>query len=354
MAGTESTHAALWLASPGAEMRVGEAPVHVPGEGEIVVRARAIAVNLIDAMGGIARRVVLPWLNYPAVMGTDVAGEVVSIGAGVTTFAVGDRVVGHAVGGERGRNSATEGAFQTHVVLLSHMTAAIPASMPFEDACVLPLGVSTAAAGLFEPDQLGLPFPVAGAKPTGETVLVLGGATSVGMNAIQLAHNAGYAVVATASSVNAPLLQRLGASAVVDYHDRDAVEQCIRQLSGQHLAGVMAIASGSLRDAVAVTASPSITGTRRIASAHPTPVTRVRATLARRRQIRISAIWGGSPRDNAVGPAIWNDFLPGALARGDYLAAPTPVVVGHGLEALPQALDRFRAGAKAEKFIVTL
>ncbi|MEP9360063.1 alcohol dehydrogenase catalytic domain-containing protein [Sphingomonas sp. KR3-1] len=103
---------------------------------------------------------------YPFVLGSDVAGEVAEVGAGVTRFAVGDRVVGHAVGSDKARNCAAEGAFQSHVVLLAHMTAPPPDDLAFEAAAVLPLAASTAACGLFQRD-LRRVFPGAGAARGG-------------------------------------------------------------------------------------------------------------------------------------------------------------------------------------------
>ncbi|MFB2580443.1 zinc-binding alcohol dehydrogenase family protein [Herbiconiux sp. P15] len=347
-------NAALWLGSAGGELRVGPAPERIAGRGEVVVRARAVAMNPIDAMGGIARRVVLPWLTYPAVLGSDVAGEITAVGPDVTGLRIGDRVVGYAVGVERSRNSAAEGAFQTHVVLLAHMCSPLPDSVTFAEAAVLPLALTTAAAGLFESDQLALELPRADAPQRDETVLVFGGATTVGMNAVQLAHAAGYRVVATSSPRNAALVRGLGATAVLDYHADDLVEQLIRELDGHPLAGTLAVASGTLKNAIAVSGSRSVTGTRRVASAHPTPITTARAALARRRGVHVSAIWGGSPKDTAVGPAVWRDFLPSALAEGRYRAAPAPMVTGHGLEAIPEALARLREGVSASKVVVTL
>jgi len=347
-------HSALWLDSLRGSLRVGEAPVPAPGPGEVVVRARAVAVNPIDAMGGIVRRVVLPWLRYPVVLGSDVAGDIVAVGPSVTGLRVGERVVGYAVGVEKSCNKPAEGAFQTHVVLKQHLCSPLPDTVSFEEAAVLPLALTTAAAGLFETDQLALIAPTSRAPERAETVLIFGGATSVGMNAIQLARNAGYDVIATASPRNFGLLQRLGAGVVVDYHDPDVVERIIRHLHGRHLVGTLAIASGSLRQAITVNASTSVTGTQRVASAHPTPDTRIRGALARRRGIQVSAIWGGTPKDTPVGPAIWNGFLPVALAERRYQTAPTPLITGHGLDAIPDALKRLRKGVSAEKIVVTL
>ncbi len=64
--------------------------------------------------------------------------------------------------------------------------------MPVQDGAVLQLAVSTAASGLFQKDQLGPRHPSAKVEPTGETVLVWDGSTSVGSDAIRLAAAAGY------------------------------------------------------------------------------------------------------------------------------------------------------------------
>src|SRR5689334_1760136 len=101
-------NAALWLHRPTGPLSPGPAPYTHPGPGEIVVRVRAVAVNPVDTLPGALRRVFLPWLRYPAVLGGDVAGEVVEVGEGVAHLRPGDRVAGMAAGTERSRNSAAE------------------------------------------------------------------------------------------------------------------------------------------------------------------------------------------------------------------------------------------------------
>ena len=99
------------------------------------------------------------------------------------------------------------------------MASEIPDSISFESAAVIPLGLSTAPAGLFQDDFLKLQFPtVPPQKQTGNTLLIWGGASSVGSNAIQLAIAAGYQVVTTASPKNFEYVKKLGASAVYDYN----------------------------------------------------------------------------------------------------------------------------------------
>ncbi len=82
------------------------------------------------------------------------------------------RRLGHAVGTDKDSSGAAEGAFQQYTTELERMACSIPDSMPFQDAAVLPLAVSTAACGRFQSDQLGLRHPSANPEPTGQTVLV--------------------------------------------------------------------------------------------------------------------------------------------------------------------------------------
>jgi NADPH:quinone reductase-like Zn-dependent oxidoreductase len=343
---------ALWLPKRGGDLTVGSSTYTAPKPGEVVVRTRAVAVNFVDAMPGFAYRFVLPWLSFPAVIGSDVAGEIVEIGAGVTRLHIGDRVVAHAAGTEKSRNTSAEGAFQDYVVLMAHMVAPLPDSLPFEQAAVLPLAISTASCGLFQKDQLALALPTASPANRNETVLVWGGSTSVGVNAIQLARNAGYRVVATTSPNHFARQRSLGASVVIDRSSSDVVDELVAAIGHQPLAGVLAIGAGSLPPSIEIAAR--MPGAKRVSSAHPTPITNVRARLARRRGVTVSTIWGGTLKDNEVGPAIYCDFLPAALASGAYRAEPVATVVGDGLTSIPAALDRLREGISATKLVVRI
>ncbi|MFF5405089.1 zinc-binding alcohol dehydrogenase family protein [Streptomyces misionensis] len=343
---------ALWLPKRSARFEVGAAPYTPPATNEVVVRVRAVAVNPVDGIPGFLYRFALPWLTFPAVVGSDVAGEVVETGPGVTRLRPGDRVLGHAFGVEKSQNRAAEGAFQHYVVLMQHMVCPIPDSLSYAQAAVVPLAVSTAATGMFQQDHLGLALPCAAPAERAETVLVWGGSTSVGSNAIQLARNAGYQVVATASPHNFDYLRSLGAAEAVDRGSPTAVEEIVERIGDRPLAGTLAIGSRSLAKTIAIAARTA--GGRRIASAQPALFTRVAGRRAPRQGVRVSSIWGGTLKDNEVGPAIYADFLPTALATGTYRAAPDATVVGHGLAQIPDALRRLRAGVSAQKLVVTL
>ena len=142
-----------------------------------MVKNRAVAINPLDWLTQSMGDIFFPWITYPFIAGSDVAGEVVEVGTAVSRFRVGDRVLGHAVGADKKRNSSAEGAFQDYTVLLAHMASPIPDSMAYENAAVLPLTLSTAACGLFQKDQLALQHPSAHPEPTGKTLIVWGGST---------------------------------------------------------------------------------------------------------------------------------------------------------------------------------
>lgn len=343
---------ALWLRNRFARLRIGPAPYTPPATNEVVVAVRAVGLNLVDGIRGFPLGLVAPWLAFPAVLGGDVAGDVADVGAGVTRFRPGDRVLGLALGMERSQNRPAEGAFQHYTVLMEHMTSPIPDAMTFEGAAVLPLQLATAATGLFQRDHLALALPTANPPERDETVLIWGGSTGVGSNAIQLARNAGYHVLATASPHNFDYLYTIGASDVADRNSPTVVDELVAAIGDASLAGSLAIGNGSLRPVMQIAARAH--GTKKVASAAPPLLTRLQSTRAKRLGLQVSGIWGGTLKDNEVGPAVFADFLPPALANGTYRSAPDVEVIGHGLEAIPAGLQQLRKGVSAKKLVVSL
>ena len=124
------------------------------------------------------------------------------------------------------------------------MTSPLPDALSFAEAAVLPLGITTAASALFQRDFLAMNPPVAAPASAGQTLLVWGGSTGVGVNAIQLAVAAGYRVVATGSPRNFDTVKRLGAEAVFDYRSPTVATDLLRASHGRRMAGAI----GSLDD----------------------------------------------------------------------------------------------------------
>ncbi|MBS2545631.1 zinc-binding alcohol dehydrogenase family protein [Catenulispora sp. NL8] len=368
-----AVNTAAWIPAKRARLEVGPAPYTPPAADQIVIRNRAVGVNPLDWIIQV-EPFAYRWLGYPTVLGSDVAGEVVEVGAAVTRFQAGDRVLAHAVGTDKDADRAAEGAFQLYTVALERMASPLPDTMPFAEAAVLPMAVSTASVALFQTDHLALRHPSARPEPTGQTVLVWGGATSVGGNAVQLAAAAGYEVIATCSPRNFEYVQSLGAARVFDYNSPDAVADITAAFAGRTLAG--AIAFGTTGAAACVRIAGACQGTKFVSIATP-PVSFAPADntgrlarprmigrmiggniglqlAARRRGVRTKYIFGTSLKANEVSLAVYRDFLPAALAEGRYAAAPKPMVVGHGVKDFQHAMDVQLKGVSAAKVVVTL
>jgi NADPH:quinone reductase-like Zn-dependent oxidoreductase len=95
---------------------------------------------------------------------------------------------------------------------------------------VLPLAISTAAAGLYMSSFLHLPYPMEGPRDTAKSILVYGASSSVGATAVQLAVASGVKVVATASQKNYDFVKTLGATDVLDYKSKSIVEDLVLAL----------------------------------------------------------------------------------------------------------------------------
>lgn len=186
-----------WIVPAGctdaAGLRMTDLPEPVAGPGQIVVRIRAASLNYRDQavvrgtyFGGATPRDLVPV--------SDGAGEVVSVGAGVSSAGVGDRVAGAffqpTPQGPAALGSPLDGVLREYAVFSDGGFVKLPGSLSDEAAACLPCAGVTAWHALF---AVGRPIT------PGETVLVLG-TGGVSMLALQLARAAGARVVVTSSS----------------------------------------------------------------------------------------------------------------------------------------------------------
>ena len=336
------SNTAAWLtAEKFKPLDIGAAPYTPPGEHEIVVKNAAVSVNRIDCK---FQDLAIYPLNYPAVLGHDVAGEVFEVGNAVTRFQKGDRVLGHAIAMKTKR--ASDGAFQKYTIVRADMASQIPSSLPFERAAVVPLALSTAVVGLYQKGNLELQYPMINPDSTGKVLLIWGGATSVGCNAIQLAVASGYEVYTTSSPKNFDYMKKLGASQVFGYNSGTVVNDLIGALTGKTIAGALDCftvhgASEKLVNVVKQSeGNQLICHSSRLTGPPPTDV---------------KAKWFfGIIEEELVSETIYEGFLPKALAAGKFEAAPVPLVVGKGLESVQVGLDVTKKGLSAKKAVITL
>ena len=374
---------AAWLASKKERpLKVGPAPYTPPGAGEVVVKNSAVAINPIDWQKQVLGDVLLGYIKYPFILGGDVAGTVIEVGEGVRRFQVGDRVVGAALAIAESCNKPAQGAYQLYTVVPEHMAAPLPDHVSEEAACVVPLTLCTAAYGLFHDDFLALDPPKVPARPTAagtdgksRAVIITGGSTSVGANAIQLAVAAGYEVSSTASPKNHAMVKRLGASRVFDYRSKTLVADLRAAVKGRTLAGAMAIGDGAVDVCTEVLKDHPERTNKFIALAGGSSPGEKLASFWGMTALVLTLLWSvlkgivlkrltgvnvkfidlqhACDTDGVVAN-VWTKFLPKALVEGQFVPSPKFLKAGKGLDKVQDAMDMQMKGVSAQKIIVTL
>lgn len=206
---------ALLLPVQFGEFTLGTTRVYKPGPGELLVKNKAASLNPVDWK---IQKYETFIKEYPAILGTDIAGDVEDIGEGVTGigFSKGDRIL------SQGQFRPEWGGFQQYVKTSALTTTKIPENISFEQAATIPLALTTAYTGLYsnKPYGGGLEAPVepiAVGKYAGSAIVVLGGSSSVGQYVIQFAKLSGFSPIVTTSSVkHTDYLKTIGATHVVD------------------------------------------------------------------------------------------------------------------------------------------
>ena len=338
------SNSAAWLTSEKATpLKVETAPYQPPSSDELVIRPHALAINPVDWAMQTMGNDFFPRLKYPCILGHDVAGEVVEIGSSVTSFKPGDRVLA----------LATNGGFQEYVVAPANFTSAIPDSLVYKEACVLPLGLSTAAYGLYMEGFLNLQHPTFPPQAeTGKTLVIWGASTSVGCNAVQLAVASGYEVFATAGTKNFDFVKGLGASEVWDYQSPTATAEIISALKGKTCAGALSVGHVSTPEG-AVSAEDACLEIVHQSHGHKFVAMALRVPEKLPEGVTAKFILSNE-MDDGVREAVYGKFLPKALKEGKYVCAPEPMVVGKGLESIQEALEVQKKGVSARKVIITL
>jgi NADPH:quinone reductase-like Zn-dependent oxidoreductase len=312
---------------------VDEAESRFADENEIVIKNAAISINPVDI-----DMQSNPWgtFSYPLVMGADVAGEVVEVGSDVTRFSVGDRVLGHAL--QLATNDDRHGSFQHYVVLLPNMASAIPPSLSYESAAVLPLGISTASAALFQDEMLGLDAPALYPQKKDEWVIVTGATGNVGSHGVRLAAAAGYKVLALASLDKFELAKKLGATGVLNSRPtapQTLSDMLVQELSGKTIAGAFDATAADNVLGETAKAVGQLTGKKVVTSVIAWVDPKIVPT-----GVKVKAVMAVNIRLNSVSKMVYEDFLPDALAMGKYVLYPEPFVSGEGLDSIQAAMEK--------------
>ena len=189
-------------------IRVGTLPVPELGPDDVLVAVDAVAANPVDTYvrsGQYATPIPLP-----LILGRDLVGTVVEVGAGVQSWRPGDAVWGNSLG-----HDGRQGSFTDFAVVAADRLYRVPDGVDVETVVAVAHPAITAYLGWFVHARI---------RPE-MTVFIGGGAGNVGTAAIQLARRAGVRVIASAREEHADRCRAAGADVVVDYRSADLAEQ---------------------------------------------------------------------------------------------------------------------------------
>ena len=204
-----------------------EMPVPEAGPGQVLIKVAASGVNRPDVL---QRKGFYPApKGHSELPGLEVAGTVAAVGAGVTRFKAGDRVMALTNGG----------GYAAYCLADDGVTIPIPAGMEDVTAAAIPETFFTVWHNVFE----------RGALKAGETILIHGGTSGIGVTAIQLAKAFGARVITTAGSAEkCAACVSLGADRAIDYKHEDFAESIKAETQGRGVDVILDMVGGDYID----------------------------------------------------------------------------------------------------------
>ncbi|MBB6450770.1 NADPH:quinone reductase-like Zn-dependent oxidoreductase [Geomicrobium halophilum] len=175
------------------------------GKHDVLIEMYATSVNPIDFKIREGKR---QNLNFPVILGSDVAGIVIEKGTEVTHFSVGDRVFATP-------EKIPGATYAEAVVVPEHLLSRLPLQATFQEAAAVPLAALTAWQNLNERMHI----------KKGDHLLIVGGGGGVGTFAIQIGKYLGATVTAIGGSNSQSLMKKLGADRVINYKKKSTRNQ---------------------------------------------------------------------------------------------------------------------------------
>jgi NADPH:quinone reductase-like Zn-dependent oxidoreductase len=198
-------------------LQVQERPDPPVGPGEVRVAVKAAGINFADTLARLGLYPDAP--KVPCVVGYEVAGEIESVGEGVDSHEVGDRVM-----------AATRFNGQAELVtVLAENALPLPKKLSFEEGAAFPVNYATAYAALV----------IMGGLKQGERVLIHAAAGGVGISATQVAKGIGAEIFGTASGSKHDAIREQGVEHAIDYRTLDFEDEVRRITGGEGVDVVM-------------------------------------------------------------------------------------------------------------------
>lgn len=186
------------------KLQLTDVPQPVEKENEVLIEVHSASINQLDLkLKSGEFKMLLPY-KFPLILGHDVAGVVVGVGAKVSRFKVGDEVFARPA-------DFRIGTFAEFIAVNENDVALKPKNISMEQAASIPLVSLTVWQAFIEKAKL----------KKGQKVFIQAGSGGVGTIAIQLAKHLGATVATTTSAANFELVKSLGADVVIDYKTQD-------------------------------------------------------------------------------------------------------------------------------------
>jgi NADPH:quinone reductase-like Zn-dependent oxidoreductase len=184
--------------------RMGDMPEPEMREDDVLIQVHAASINALDLKIKSGEfKLILPY-RLPLILGNDLAGTVIRVGARVRSFQSGDEVYARP-------DDDRIGTFAERIAVKESSVALKPRNIGMVEAASLPLVALTAWQTLVETARL----------KKGQKVFIQAGSGGVGTIAIQLARHLGASVATTTSTANVDWVKALGADVVIDYKQQD-------------------------------------------------------------------------------------------------------------------------------------
>ncbi|KAG8781432.1 hypothetical protein FRC12_021907 [Ceratobasidium sp. 428] len=319
--------ASLLLSKQG-KLEVGTRPIPTPQGKQALVKVTAAAINPVDW------KIVDYGIfidEFPAVLGTDGAGIIESVGPEVTEFRKGDKIFFQGL--YKPADSAT---FQQYSLVDTEVTSKVPSNINDDQASTIPLGSVTSLVGLFQ--KSGVPFPESGPTAAGKSVFILG---------IQLARIAGFSpIVTTASSQHAEYLKSLGATHVFD---RDVDLKTLQEA----FAGPVSLAFDSISiPSTQKLAIKALTTAPAAPDAHLAVVLPLDPALQKEVEgkVTVNQVFGSSHTWKDLTVPYWQ-IIGKWIEEGKIVPNHVQIVDG-GLSGIPEALDLSKKGVSGVKLVI--
>jgi NADPH2:quinone reductase len=207
-------------------LKIGETSDPVPGPGEVLIRVHAAGVNPFETYMRTGTYAVKPALPY--IPGSDAAGVVEAVGAGVTDLAVGTRVFCY------GTRDGLIGTYAEEVVCPRGRVFPLVQRVSFAQGASLGVPYTTAYRALFQ----------RGGAKAGETVLIHGASGAVGVAAVQFAHHFGMRVIGTGGTERTlDVVRQQGADVAVSHHAPGYRDEIMRATGGKGVNLVLEMAA---------------------------------------------------------------------------------------------------------------